>query len=272
MEFDFAESLETLDAVPQDFRGLYIANGEGEGFRLNTEGEGVGPAIAAVSRLNKALKASREDTRRAKEKAGTVDLTPLADYGTDVESILTGVQAALTEAREAGTGKSAEKVKEQLAALRKELETAHTAAMQVVTTRLDGRTAQLNRELSTNRLKAELQEQGAINADVVVPFLQQQIGTREADNGDLVSYVRDMSSGESDAVRFSSTTGKEFTIAELVTEFAGQEANKALFKSEKSPGTSTKPAHQVTRKTDTKVGGDRPQDKISRGLADKFGT
>lgn len=262
MEFDFAENttVDSIDKVPADFQGLYV---ESDGkFNLDSENPGVKSAVAAVTRLNVALKASRAEAKAAK---GTkVDLSPLADYGDTPEAIAEGVQAKMNELNEAMKKKpDADALQRQVEKIKQDLAGTHAKDISAKDARIEALTGQLHGLLVTNEAKSSLVEAGVIDADLALPFLQKQVKVDEADGKFTVNVL-----DEAGDVRYSGVTGAPMTIKELVTEMKGQEKFGPLFKSEAPDGGGKKPGSGPSR---VPTGGDTSQlsgiDKIALGLS-----
>ena len=128
MEFDFNKSLsvDAIESVPEDFRGLYVED-EGGKFKLNTDDETTKSAVASITRLNKALVASRAEAKA--NKAKQVDLSALAEFGDTPDAILEGFNAQIEEARKAGKGKDAEALERQVSKIKEDLQKAHQAEL-----------------------------------------------------------------------------------------------------------------------------------------------
>lgn len=111
MDWDFAQNTEvaSLDKVPQDFRALYVQ--DGDKFKLGSDHAGVKSAVSAIQGLNTALRASRAEAKAHKDKI--IDLAPLADYGTDPATILEGFQTKLKDAGKGDVAKAVTSAKEQ---------------------------------------------------------------------------------------------------------------------------------------------------------------
>lgn len=265
MEFDFSQNTEVsdLNTVPEDFRGLYSETEEGSGkYRLASDNEGVKSAVAAITRLNQALKASRAEAKANKQNK--VDLSPLADYGDTPEAILEGFNSKLTELNEQLKKKGGEDLSRQVEKIKQDLATAHAKELETRDKRVEALTGQLHGLLVTNEAKGALTEANVIDADLALPFVQNQVKVAEDDGKFMVSVVDD--AGD---VRYSGVTGAPMTIKELVAEMKSKEKFAPLFKSEAPGGGGTKPGGSPAPRGAHR--GDTSQlssvAKISQGLA-----
>lgn len=264
MEFDFSQHTEVTDlnSVPEDFRGLYAETEEGSGqFKLASDNPGVKSAVAAVTRLNQALKASRAEAKAAKGQK--IDLSPLADFGDTPEAIAEGVNAKLAELNDSLKKKGGEDLQRQVEKIKHDLAQAHAKEIQGRDARVEALTGQLHNLLVTNEATSALSEAGVIDADLAIPFVTKQVKVAEQDGKFTVSVTDD--AGD---VRYSGVTGAPMTIKELVAEMKGKEKFGPLFKSEAPSGGGTPPGSQPKP---GQFGKDTSQlsaiDKISQGIA-----
>lgn len=223
MEFDFATntSVPTLDKVPQDFRGLYKQ--DGDKFVLDADNAAVKSAVSAITGLNNALKAAR------KEKAPTVDLAPLSEFGADPVAIKTKFNQTISDLTEQIKGVNIPKITEGIANEWK----GKVDAAQTEGKALEG---QLYEELVTSRATTAIAaEKGDV--ELLMPFVTKQVKTTRV-NGKLAVQVVD---GAGD-VRFSGVTGQPMTVTELIKEMKGQERYGRLFNSESPRGGGSLPS------------------------------
>jgi hypothetical protein len=257
MDFDFSKStvVDSLEAVPQDFQGLYKKGDDGK-FTLESDHAGVKSAVAAVIGLNRALVAARAEAKAHKGKA--VDLTALADFGETPEAILTTFNTKLSEA---GKGKSAEEFKAQVEKVKHDLATGHAKELEKVTARVTALQRQLHAQLVTSTATSALIEAKAIDPDLARPFIERQVKVSE-ENGEFVVNVVD----DAGDPRYSGTTGKPMTIIELVAEMKGKEKYAPLFKSESHSGGGARPDAGRRATAQVQTGEKTSLDKISSGL------
>lgn len=253
MEFDFGQNakVDSLDKVPSQFQGLYKANEDGT-HSLDSDNPAVAGAVSAIQGLNMALRASRKeakDLRNAKPEAP--DFGALSEYGSTVEEIAAGVQAAL-EAKGKQPGVDVEKIKKDLAKEYAKSGEASTARIKALETKLQ-------EVLIDNALTAEIVAAGG-NAKLLLPFVRNQVKINETE-GDFAPAVVD-AAGD---MRFSGVTGNSMTIKELVAETKANSEYGALFKSEAKPGGDTTPG-APSRTPQPKQRELSATEKISAGL------
>jgi hypothetical protein len=262
MEFDFstATTVDKLDGVPEDFRGLYKQGQDGK-FALNSEDAGVKSAVAAITRLNTALKASRAEAKAAKGK--TIDLAPLAEFGDAPDTILAGFNNKITELNDALKKKpGAEEMQRQLDKIKHDLAGQHSKDLTGRDARITALTGQLHTLMVTNEAKSALTEAGVIDADLALPFVQGMVKVDEKDGKFAVSVVDDAKD-----VRYSGATGAPMTIKELVAEMKAKDKFAPLFKSESPNGGGKPPGGTLPRGQNKDTSQLSAVDKISRGIA-----
>ena len=250
MKFAFPKSVMDLNTVPEDFRGLY-AEQDGE-FSLRSDDPGVASAVKAVIGLNGALKAARGEASNLKDK--TVDLSPLADYGSDPVEIAEKFKQVLdATAKKAGN----EELATQLEAQKKELAKAHARALKEKETVAEQLKGRLKSVLVTGEARSALAAAGAIDPELVMPFIERRVNVKDEGGNFTVTVV-----GDDGTPRFSSETGNEMTIKELVNEMKGQERYGTLFKSDQKSGGGSqgRDGTPTNRKLLT------PEDKIQAGI------
>jgi len=257
MEFDFTQKFADINEVPEDFRGLFAQETEGEGdFTLRSGDAGVTSAIAAIGRLNGALKAERAGHARSKVKA--VDLSGLATYGTAVEEIVAGIDTHISELN--AQVKGGKKASIDIEKIRADLQSGHVKEIEAKDVRSAALLSQLQKVLVHDRVAAQLND--AIDPDLLLPHILNQIACVEED-GVFKALVIDSAKDR----RFSGSTGTEMTIKELITEMKTSDKFKPLFKSEAPKGTGQPAAAAARRVTAAQPGGElTPTQKISAGL------
>lgn len=257
MEFQFNPTVDSIEVVPADFRGLYAKTDDGK-FALRSDDEGVKSAVSAITGLSRALKASRAEAAGLKGKA--VDLSALGEYGSTPEEILQSIE---TKLQEAGKGKGEPKdwdarLKAAQDAVREQASKQAEAAQK----RIDALTGQLHSILVTGEARSALAEAGAIDAELALPFLAQQVVVSEENGQFTVSVV-----GPDKSPRYSGVTGQPMSVKELVAEMKGQEKYGPLFKSDRPSGGGT-PANQPRQAPGSQKREEMSSsDKIKQGLA-----
>lgn len=256
MEFDFSANrvVDTLDKIPEDFRGLYVQKEEGGKYVLNDDGP-TKAAVAAIVRLNTALKAARTEAKNNKEKI--VDLSALSDFGSSPEEILQGFNAKLEELK---TG-STKTVEQQVSKIKEDLAKAHAAEGEKKDKRAKALEGQLFSLLGTGAAKKWLKELGAVDEDLALPHVLPSLKAIEA-NGEYDVRVVD----EVGDVRYSGVTGAPMTVKELVAEMKTKQKFAPLFKSETPQGGGTQPGGPTRQPLAPQAGEKNSVQKISEGL------
>lgn len=246
MKFDFEAnaSVDSLDKIPECYRPLYKEDGGKHVF----DKDRYGPTITMVAGLNGAL-----DKARANEKkTPTVDLSELADFGTDIPSIAKNVKAKLEEAT---------KAQPNLEKVRQELKAAHDKEMGTLTKQRDGMRGTLERYLiNSAAVEAIASEKGV--PDLLLPHIAKQV--KVVQNGeDYVAVVVDKDGDP----RIDPLTGQAMSLKALVKEMKASETFARAFDSDsppgggKLPGTGKLPLGGGQRKTELSS-----NEKIAQGL------
>jgi hypothetical protein len=261
MEFDFQDNLSVPSdkfktVVPADFQGLYVER-DGK-WALRTDDPTVGSAVTAIAGLNKSNRAMRAE--RDALKARVPDLSKLAEYGSDPDSILAGIEKKLDEVKATHSTKTGQELERQVAKIREDLGTAHRTELEKHVARINGLTSQLHNLLVTSDAMSALAEAGAVDPELVMPFIHSQVKVSEADGKFDVVVLQ-----KNGDPRYSGATAKPMTIRELVGEMKADERYGQLFKSDAPRGGGANPPRRQG------TGGDpaAPRtslEKIQRGL------
>lgn len=257
MEFDFSANtvVDNIDKVPQDFRGLYVEK-EGK-FALDSENPGVKSAVAAVVRLNGALKAARGDAERNKP----VDLAPLSTWGKTPAEIKAAVEAKLNELTAQVPN---------VENLRKDMQTTHQAELGKRDAKVQSLTGQLHKVLVDNVLTQELVTSGVDDPELAMPFFRDEVRLIEVTEGDMVTLVPrvfDLRNPNKPEVRFSGVTGQPMTPKELVEEKKGNPKYARFWRSEAPAGGGTPPGPRPPTTTQRPQGREMNSvEKIAAGL------
>jgi hypothetical protein len=259
--FDFAENqtVESLDKVPSDFRGLYV-EGEGGKYTLNGDDATVGSAVKAIQGLNKALKASRAEVNDVKSRIP--DLSPLGDYGDTPEAIAEAFNTKVEELTAAAKGKQAKDVDAAVKAAQEAMAKAHAKDLEKATVRNEALQAQLYTRMVSAEATEALAKAGALNPALVLPFIEKQVKVSEED-GQFTVRVLDDKGTE----RFSGSTGGHLTIGELVQEMKADEQYAPLFKSEAPRGGGQRTTHTTGQRIPQ--GEKSAVQKIAAGLGNR---
>lgn len=248
MDFEFQE-VESLDVVPEQFKGLY-AEADGK-YRLNDNYKGVAEAVTG---LNRSLKAARAE---AKAMKGKTDLSPLADFGEDPASIAETVKTRMQEL-EAQLA-NGDKAKVNVDKIKEDLAKAHSKDLEKVSKRSEALQTQLYGLLVENAATTAIAELKGV-PELLMPFVKTQVNVLEED-GEYRVFVVD---GQGDR-RYSGITGQPMSIKELVSEMKANEKFGRLFESEAPQGGGTPPGGR--RPVQQPRGEMSANDKIRAGLA-----
>lgn len=217
MEFDFSTPVESVDKVPEQFRPLYVTAADGK-FTVDAKYK---PVVEAVTGLNTSLKAAREDAK----KRTPVDLTPLAEFGSDPAAIKAAFDTRVAEltAKGGDAAKAVEKV-------RAEMTEANRRALDAANAKTQAYQSQLYTMLVENTALSAISEAKGL-PDLLMPFIKNQVKVAEED-GKFVVHVVD-AAGER---RYSGVTGQPLTIKELVTGMRADAKFGRLFESDQQSG------------------------------------
>lgn len=270
--FDFADNrvVKTIDKIPEEFRPLYEETaGEEEGEKVFTlKGtDDTKAAVAALTGANKALKAARAEAKALKSK--TVDITPLRDLGVEgesIEEISAGLKARFDELQDQVKGGKEAKV--NIEKMKADIAKGHATEMEAKNKRTSALESQLYNVLVRNEALSALGDSGALDADLVMPFVEKKLKTVEEDGQFKVVVIDEVGDR-----KYSGTTGEEMTIKELVKDMKADPKYAPLFKSEQKKGSGTTPGGAArvnpirTQDTDKK----HSVSKIADGLRARSG-
>jgi len=256
MEFDFSPTVESIESVPQDFRGLY-AEQDGKHV-LRTDDDAVKAAVSAITGLNRSLKAARGEVKTL--KTNKVDLSPLSEYGDSPDTILERFNETLADATKGN--KTKEEFARQIEKVKGDLGSEYASKIEAANQRAEALQGQLHSILVTGEAKSALADAGAIDAELALPFLERQVKVAEEDGKFQVLVVD--SAGDP---RYSGVTGAPMSLKELVAEMKGQDKFGPLFKSGAGQGGGT-PADGARRAPQRQVaeGDMTPKQKIAAGI------
>jgi len=257
MEFLFTDNVEvdSIEKVPQDFRGLYKP-AEGGKFKLGSDDPGVASAVSAVTRLNESLKAARAEAKGYKAKA--VDLSSLSEFGDSPETIAQAVKSRIDELTQQVAGGKDAKV--NIEKIKQELAQGHANDIKTRETRIEGLKGQLDKLMVENTAKSAIAELKG-DMELLMPFVTRNVKTVE-ENGEYKVYVVD---GSGD-IRYSGVSGQPMSIVELVREMKGNDKYAKLFESEAPSGGGFRPGGAQRPMPQTNTGNLSATEKISQGL------
>lgn len=255
MDHDFSKPVESLEAIPAQFRPLYQERSEG-GYELKKD-ETTKGAVEAIVGLNTALKASRLEAKAARGKA--IDLSALSEFGGTPEEIAAAVKAKLDSlTQEMAKGKDA---KLNLEKIKQELAEAHSKDLKGKESRIAALTNQLYTHLVEATATSAIAEAKGIPT-LLMPFVKGRV--KVVEEGDkLKVFVVD----EAGDQRYSGVTGQPMTIKELIAEMKADKQYGRLFESEAPSGSGTPPGQKGLATKAGKPEDMSPIDKIKAGLA-----
>lgn len=258
MQFNFEENqhVETLDGVPDNFQPFFKAN-EAGGFDFRKDDPAVSAAVSTITGMSIALDAERGVTAALKKQK--VDLTPLKEFGGDIESIAKGVNERISQLKDAGGADADKKIEN----LKTSMAQAHATEVQKLSERNKGLQGQLYTQLVTTEATTAIAEHKG-NAELLINFVSNQVKVEESD-GQLTATVVDANG----APKYNGM-GQPMSVTELVGTMKKDKKYAALFQSEARPGGGTPPNTSSQRapapgEKDTR----NPTQKLSDGLKAK---
>jgi hypothetical protein len=254
MDFEFGKNttVDTLDKVPEQFRGLY-AQGDG-GFVLNEQYASVG---TAVDGLNRSLKAARRDADDFKKKVPNMDgyaaigqlLGLEGDDAANADALRAAVEKTLSESKDG---------KVNWDKMKKDLESGFNKKL----ADKDGELGTMNKTL-----------QKYLVATAAVTAISTHKGVPELLLPHITAKTKVIKEGEDYVVRVVDDTGDPrgnasggfMSIEDLVKEMKASPVFGRAFESEQKSGSGTPPGSGGKQFQQPK--GDRSAtDKIAAGL------
>ena len=246
--FEFKE-VESLDTVPEQFRPLYGGEaGEDGKFRLNPAFTLTAQSFAKIDQALRAERKAHQDT-----KGKTVDLSPLADWGSNPEEIRNTFSARLEEAVKSGkvdVGKIQEGVRNQM---KGEVDKA-TQRAQALQSQLYG--------LMVNQDASSAIRAAGGEPDLLLPIVAQRAKVVETD-GRCVVQVFDAAGN----IEYGAS-GEPMTIKELVENLKASPTYGRAFSSE-APRGGGKPPSSTPASIPRSIDSMSSVDKIAAGLAER---
>lgn len=254
MEFEFLKNptVDSLDKVPEQFRGLY---GEGEGgFVLGENYKGV---ATAVDGLNKSLKAARRDADEAKRNrpdlSGFSAIGQLlgieGDDATNPETLRGAIEKVISESKDG---------KVNWEKMKRDLEGGFNTKLQAKDGELQSMGKTLQKYLVTTAAVQAIAAHKGV-PDLLLPHIQSKTKVIK-DGEDYVVRVVD----ESGDPR-GNASGGFMTVEDLVKELKSSPTFGRAFESEAPAGGGAKPGNQGKPKPQNRELS--PTEKIAAGLA-----
>ncbi len=264
MPWNFEESVDTLDAVPEEYRPGYAA-AEGGKFAVKPEFK---PFFTTINGNSTALTKSRSDLAKAnKESAdrrGVISAFEklIAESGLTVdegEQAHEKLRAHLDDLT--SKAKNGGELKVNLDNLRKQFEKDTAAIKADSDTKLGKMKGTLEKHLVGDVAKSALTKHEG-NSTLLLPIIKSNVKVVE-DGEDYAVRVMDAEGG----IRIDTKTGQPMTIEAFVAEMKTNPDYAAAFKSTTNGGSG---ARQQTKTTVPNPAGNRadltPTQKISAGL------
>ncbi|MCK5019942.1 MAG: hypothetical protein KAS32_23000 [Candidatus Peribacteraceae bacterium] len=248
-----------MDKVPDNIKPFYERADEADEsskFVLKKDPI-VGAAVAIVSGAAGALAKERKNRPQA------VDLTPLQEYGTTVEEIVTGVTTKMTELE--GQVKDGANVKQQIEKMKKEMTVAHAQLVQEKDKSIGNLTTQLDTYMVQTEIDAAAAHYPGLNPKLIAPFAKQRMKVAVDDEGNRSVVILNQDGSE----KYSMERGGELANSlELLQDMHKDEQYLALFPANPRRGGDTEPGHtgNHSKKKDADLS---PAGKISQGLSKK---
>lgn len=254
MDFEFQKNttVETLDKVPEQFRGLYAAGDAG--FVLNETYVGVG---AAVDGLNKSLKAARRDADEAKKNRPDLSgfsaigqlLGVEGDEATNPETLRGAIEKLISESKDG---------KVNWDKMKRDLEGGFNTKLSAKDGELQSMGKTLQKYLVTTAAVQAIAAHKGV-PDLLLPHIQAKTKVIK-DGEDYVVRVVD----ESGDPR-GNASGGFMTVEDLVKELKAHATFGRAFESESPSGSGVKPGNQGKPKPQNRELS--PTEKIAAGLA-----
>jgi hypothetical protein len=254
MEFEFGKNatVESLDKVPEQFRGLY-SQGEG-GFVL---GETFKGAASAVDGLNAALRRARKDAEDAKKNRPDMSaFQPLAQM-LEVEeatpdALKMAIEGLLDKVSKGDQGKvNWEKMKQGL-------EKAHSDALKAKDGELGAMHSTLVKHLVTGEAVRAIATHKGV-PDLLLPHIAARTKVIKDGNEFVVRVVDEAGDPRGNA------SGGFMTVEDLVKELKAHPTFGRAFESEAPSGSGTRPG-STTGKPPAQSQSLSPVDRIAAGL------
>lgn len=262
MEFDFSTNgtVDSIDKVPEQFRGVYVEDPADKKFKINPTLKGVADAITG---LNTALRAERNTTKTLK---GQKDVSAALQEALQLDSV-DAVKARIEEL----TAQVAEKSKVDPAKIKADIEKAFT-------TKEDGYKATISKMQGT--LEKYLIDSAATsalsavkgNVKLLLPIIRNAVAV-VPDGDDYVVRVKDPAGDYR-----GNGAGGFMTIEDYVKELKASSDYKVAFESDApSGGGNNNRQQQPSRQTQQRETqrqtqeSSNPTDRIAAGLAKRRG-
>jgi hypothetical protein len=256
MEFDFTtnQSVEDINAVPEQFRGAYVASDDGV-YSISDTAKGL---VEAVTGLNRSLAASRKEAKTLKGQVITPEsvIGQIGEFDSvdAVKEHIAGLQTQLEEAAANGNKVNLDKMKA-------DMEKAFAGREQEYKDRDAKKDAALTRYMVQAAATSALANAKG-STELLLPHVMGKARVVEDGDDYVVRVLDDAGDYRGDG------KGGFMTIADLVKEMKASQTFSAAFESEAPPGTGAKPGQSQRAKPARSQDGDlSARDRIKKGLA-----
>lgn len=257
MDFDFTTNtaVRDLTGVPERFHSFYEPDAAAGGFKLRGDPT-VRNAVEAVTGLNQALKASRNEAKNYKDRA--VDLSPLTEFGKSPEEIAATIRSKIDELTgQVAAGKNA---KLDLDKIKADYSAASAKAIAAKEAKIDKLKKQLETILVDESIRRAIGDQ-AFDPDLVIPHVRDRVRAVEEDDR-VTAVVVDVDGTR----RINVASGSPMSINDLVSELKASQKYARLFKSAAPSGGGAPPAGAASKAAPI-AGNKTAVDKIASGLS-----
>ncbi|WNZ59914.1 hypothetical protein QEG98_28330 [Myxococcus sp. MxC21-1] len=206
MTFEWQPELDTLDIVPEKFRGLYAQGEAKEGETAKFLLDGDVAKRMDTSTLANTLKKERDNAKTLKTLVAAFE--KVAKTPDEAEKLVGDLRGQLAEALKAKDSAGAAAWEKQ----RTDLETTHTKALEAKDTELSGMRKALHAHMVNSQLTAELSALGASPVDVLLAWAAPNVRVVEEAGEFLVRVV------DAQGEPRESKPGSPMTIREYVAE------------------------------------------------------
>lgn len=261
-DFEKNKSVTTLTDVPDNLHCFYEKQDKDKDdspFTLKQND----PVVSAAVAVTMGAKGALEKERAAKPVQ--VDFAPLADYGTDIESIVAGVGKKVTDLE--AQVKDGGAVKNQIETLKTELNTSHAQVVGAKDKTIEQLTGQLDTLNITTRIAEGAATITGLNAKLVTPFVQQRMKIEvNAETGERLPVI---TNADGSTMYSMDRPGEKANVAELLGTMSKDEAFQQLFPSKARSGADNRPGNALKGNPGT---GEvkTANDKITSGLESRM--
>ena len=270
MDFDFNtnQTVDSLDTVPEKYRGLYAEDTEGDNAGKFSLVEGARVIVADYTGLAKSAAGLRQEKKAASDESASrrVALKGIEDsltgLGVEVgeEGVVPAIEAFIKDLQEKVKGGAALKV--DMDKLKAQYDTRLAEGLSEKDKELEAMMGTLRKHMITGAANAAIaKHKGSV--DLLLPHVQAQCDVVKDDSGEYVVRVKDPE-GTYRIGGDGSFMGVEALVADLKTKDAFARA----FESEvpggtgSKPGSMQRPAPRQTQNRDEMS----PTEKIRAGL------